>query len=279
MMMQMSGEDVCRTIKTDPLLSDIIIVVLTSKGDLQAKLDCLNLGAEEYLVKPVEMEELATRVVRLLRMAAEWKSRSALKSTDAHVEDAAKDIAAKVTDSGAMAARSKSKYGSYRVERVAGTGGMGVVYKAYDEALDRYAAVKVLSPQWASSTEFLDRFQQEAKLIAAINHPGIAHIYTFAEEEGEAYFALQWCSGGTLSDWIRKEGGIGILPAVDILLQCTQALLAAWQKGVVHRDIKPGNIMFDENQQVKIVDFGVAHREKLSEKITVAQEIIGSPAY
>jgi serine/threonine protein kinase len=156
---------------------------------------------------------------------------------------------------------------------------MGSVYKCHDEQLDRYVAVKVLSERWASSEEFLERFRREAKLLAAINHPGIAHVYTFAEEDGKSFFALQWCSGGSLANRIKQEKKIGLMQGIDIVLQCARALVAASLKGVVHRDIKPSNIMFDENQQVKLVDFGVAHVESVSAQLTVAREIIGSPAY
>jgi serine/threonine protein kinase len=140
-------------------------------------------------------------------------------------------------------------------------------------------AVKVLSREWASSSEFLERFRREAKLIAAVNHPGIAQIFTFAEEEGESYFALQWCAGGSLSQLIKKEGKISLLPALDIVIQCARALEAAAVREVVHRDIKPSNIMFDENQQIKIVDFGVAASQKIPDSNNSGDQIIGSPAY
>ena len=104
---------------------------------------------------------------------------------------------------------------------------MGLVYKAHDQSLDRYVAVKVLSKEWSTAPEFLARFRKEAKLIAAINHPGIAQIYTFAEDQGESYFALQWCAGGSLANLIRSQGKIELLPAIDIVVQCAQALEAA----------------------------------------------------
>jgi serine/threonine protein kinase/ActR/RegA family two-component response regulator len=272
MMPRMTGEELCRAVKSDPALRDIIVFILSAKGDLNTKLECLRLGAEEFVVKPVEMEELVVRVERLLQMAVEWKA-VASKPTPPPAPSPHDE------DSGLRRNVAKAKYGVYSIESLAGAGGMGHVYKAYDESLDRHAAVKVLSKKWTTSKEFVERFRREAKLIAAINHPGIAHIYTFSEEDGELYFALQWCAGGTLSDLIRKETSLGLLPSLDIVLQCAKGLMAASQKGVVHRDIKPGNIMFDENQRVKIVDFGVAHSKKISDKITVAQEIIGSPAY
>ena len=155
---------------------------------------------------------------------------------------------------------------------------MGLVYKAYDQSLDRYVAIKVLSKEWSSSPEFLERFKREAKLIAALNHPGIAQIFTFAQQDGESYFALQWCPGGSLSNLIRSRGKINLLAAVDIVEQCAKALEAAWEKSVVHRDIKPSNLMFDENQQVKIVDFGISSSENLPDH-NRSSVVVGSPAF
>ena len=156
---------------------------------------------------------------------------------------------------------------------------MGYVFKAYEESLDRFVAVKILSRKLSSSPSFVQRFRHEAKILASLNHPGIAFIYSFGEEEGEHYFAMQWCPGGSLNDLVRKKGRLELLPSVEILLRCAQALQAAAAKGVVHRDIKPTNLLFDENQQIKIVDFGLAFAEKNSVRVTQAQEFLGTPTF
>ncbi len=298
MMPEMSGEEVCKTVKEDPALSDIMVMVLSAKGDLQAKLNCLNLGAEEFLVKPIDLEELAARVSRFLGWMNRWqamavKAEPSVVSEQSQVEDVSHlqqktlptihiSMNARV-DSHAIQdtpkREAKSHYGIYRLENLAGTGGMGLVYKAYDEILDRYVALKVLSKEWSDSPETLAGFRREAKLIAALNHPGIAQIYTFADEGGESYFALEWCSGGSLANLIRKQKKIELLPAIDILLQCARGMEAASLKKVVHRDIKPSNLMFDENQQIKIVDFGIAFTERMPEKSDESKIIRGSPLY
>ncbi|MCI0603283.1 protein kinase [bacterium] len=298
MMKGMSGEEVCKTIKENPVLNDIMIMVLSAKSDLQNRLDCLNLGAEEYLVKPIDLEELATRVGRFLGWMSRWQSAATKAEQPSDTGQKKPDDAANLQQktlptihvpltppvvSPAVAdtpkQETKSHYGIYRLENLAGTGGMGLVYKAYDEGLDRYVALKVLSKEWSDSPQTLEGFRREAKLIAALNHPGIAQIYTFAEEDGESYFALQWCPGGSLANLIRRKKKIQLLPAIDILLQCSRALEAASLKGVVHRDIKPSNLMFDENQQIKVVDFGIAFTEKLPEKPDESKIIRGSPLY
>jgi serine/threonine protein kinase/CheY-like chemotaxis protein/tetratricopeptide (TPR) repeat protein len=288
MMPEMPGEHVCRLVKSDPALRDIIVFILSGKNDLQTKLSCFNIGAEEYVLKPVDMEELAARINRFLEFADRHKPivPSDEQTMTIGIEDQEKtahDVlvvnATPVMPETNLHVAEKHKYGSYRVERLVGKGGMGLVYKAYDEHLDRFVALKVLSKQWTDNTEFVERFRREAKLIAALNHPGIAQIYSLGKDQTEYYFALLWCPGGSLRDLIRNQQKIGFLKAIEIILQCARALAAAWQKGVVHRDVKPSNIMFDENQQTKLVDFGIAHSEQVSANITVAREILGSPAY
>jgi CheY-like chemotaxis protein len=215
-MPEMAGERVCRLIKSDPALADIIIFILTAKKDLEARLTCFDLGAEEYLVKPIEFEELAIRIRRFLQFGKRHHPvSSAAESTGT--------LDTKQSSSPARKEVAAMKYGVYRVERLVGKGGMGEVYKAYDEQLDRYVALKVLSRQWTDSTEFVRRFQHEAKLIAAIDHPGIAQVYSLGKDQEEYYFALLWCPGGSLRDLIRNEQKIGLLKAVDIILQCARA--------------------------------------------------------
>ena len=287
------GEDLCHTIKTNEALKKIPIVVLTTLDDLKTKLRCLEIGVEEYLVKPVQTEELIARINRFFRLMKQWKTDPPRKSRS-HTETTAnlgnltlptinlpethENSSQPPVVNTSQPRMEKTSYGVYKIESIAGTGGMGLVYKAHDESLDRPVAVKVLSREWSSSPEFAARFRTEAKLIAAINHPGIAQIYTFAEDGGESYFALQWCAGGSLASQIKNQGKMAILPSIDIIMQCSLALEAASYKSVVHRDIKPSNLMFDETHQVKIVDFGIASSEKMPEK-SDSSAVIGSPAY
>jgi serine/threonine protein kinase/ActR/RegA family two-component response regulator len=298
---EMSGEEVAKYLKTSPEFTHLPIIVFTARNDLKTMVNCLEMGVEEYFVKPMELEELVARIKRFFRLMDQWRNAPTGSSTPVPRTRGVSDTTAslgkitkptiflpeqsktttgsgKMKAAGAPSRTEKSSYGVYRIENVAGTGGMGIVYKAHDQSLDRYVAVKVLSKEWSSVPEFVSRFRREAKLIAALNHPGIAQIFTFAEEQGELYFALQWCPGGSLANQIRSQGKIELLPAIDIILQCGRALEAASSKGVVHRDIKPSNLMFDENQQVKIVDFGIASSEKMPEKVDPTA-VVGSPAY
>src|SRR5262249_10194878 len=151
----------------------------------------------------IDMDELVLRVSRFLALKRSVEKESSA-STDAEKTSPTflnpqSEVSSSDSAKRQPAPKSpKSMYGIYRIENVAGKGGMGLVYKAYDEVLDRYVAIKVLSKEWASSREVVDRFHREAKLIAAVNHPAIAQIYTFAQEAGESYFALEWCPGGSV---------------------------------------------------------------------------------
>ncbi len=262
------GDELCRLIKEDPALQDILVVMLSARADVESKLKCFQAGAEEYLVKPVDGRELAARVNRFLRMALEREGRTC----DRHLR-------ADRTPTGGKTPPPpfKPMYGSYRVEHLVTSGGMGRLLKGRDEVLEREVAIKVLSPLLTSSDEFINRFHREARVLASINHPGIAAIYSFGEQDGEHYFAMQWCSGGSVADLLRKHGQIAANRAVDIIIECSEALHAASKKAIVHRDIKPGNLMFDEEGKIRIVDFGIAY--SADGGLTHAGEILGTPNY
>ncbi|HEY7162573.1 MAG TPA: protein kinase, partial [Acidobacteriota bacterium] len=290
MMPEMPGDELCRIIKSDAALKDIVVFILTSKGDLETKLACFSSGAEEYLVKPIDSRELTARVGRFIRLIDELKMPTAMPNSEVISKtniavDGATSPPKSDPDVPSLALSDysflnfQSFYGVYRVESLVGKGGMGQVFKAKDEQLDRYVAVKVLAAKLSRSPEFVERFRREAKVLASINHPGIASIYSFSEQKGEHYFAMQWCSGGSVSDLVRKKGKVEPMTGVDIIYQCAQALNAASKKGIVHRDIKPSNLMFDENQLIKIVDFGLAYAEQISTNLTQGGEFLGTPSY
>lgn len=290
LMPEMSGEELCRIIKENPLLRDIIVFVLSASDDIETKVACLEIGANEFLVKPVHPREIAVRIKRFMRMIDEFRNAPPVSSTVPAVDRPIfvpttldKDKSHGTIDVGLQSAdsfaRIKPKYGIYKIETLIGSGGMGYVFKAFDEPLDRFVAIKILSKRLSGSAQFIERFRREAKLLASIDHPGIAHIFSFGEEEGECYFAMQWCPGGSLADLIRKKGRIELLPSLDIILQCAQALEAASKKGIVHRDIKPNNLLFDENQHIQIVDFGLASGEQMSTRISQVQEFLGTPSF
>ena len=150
-----------------------------------------------------------------------------------------------------------STIGPYKVEREIARGGMGIVYLARDLRLERPVAIKALPDDVASDPERLARFEREARLVASLNHPNIAGIHGIEEADGRRYLALELVEGESLADKLAR-GPLPIGEAVDLCLQIASGIEAAHEAGVIHRDLKPGNVLVTPSDQVKIVDFGLA---------------------
>jgi Tol biopolymer transport system component/serine/threonine protein kinase len=148
------------------------------------------------------------------------------------------------------------RLGPYRLVEFLGKGGMGQVYAAEDEKLGRLVALKVLPPE-AASEERRRRFEREAKAVAALNHPNIVHLYSIEEEEGVFFITMELVTGATLGETI-PEGGLPLKKFFQIAIPIADALATAHERGVVHRDLKPGNVMIGEDGRVKVLDFGLA---------------------
>ena len=174
--------------------------------------------------------------------------------------------------------------GQYQLRDLLGVGGMSAVYRAYQPSLKREVAVKVLAATLAQNTDYLERFNREAQTAASLQHPRIIHVYDYGTERGVSYVAMQLLSGGTLQERLveRTRGGqrFTTLPEMaDLLRQMASALDYAHSQGVVHRDIKPGNIMFDALGNAFLVDFGIARLLHAASSLTGTGAPIGTPAY
>lgn len=168
--------------------------------------------------------------------------------------------------------------GRYRILRRLGQGGMGVVYQALDERLDRFVALKVLGVPETSSAEGRDRLLAEARAAASLEHPSLCTVYDVGEADGLPYIAMAYCEGETLAERLSR----GPLPAADavrIAMRVAEGLARAHAAGIVHRDIKPSNLMLDSEDGVKIVDFGLAKRRTAGTGLTRAGARLGTPAY
>lgn len=178
-----------------------------------------------------------------------------------------------------MADSPAQKFGRYRVVGELGRGAMGVVYKAEDDALGRTVAVKtiLLSSDSEERAEYEARFYQEAKAAAALNHPNIITIHDIGKEGDMAYMALELLDGVDLQQ-LMKAGQVPLPRALDIAAQVAEGLAFAHEQGIVHRDIKPGNIMIVRGKHAKIMDFGIA-KARVSDVKTQAGAILGSPKY
>jgi len=177
-----------------------------------------------------------------------------------------------------------SQIGPFRIERELGRGGAGVVYLAHDTKLDRQVAIKSIPPELADNPKARSRFSREARLLASLNHPNIATIYEELEEaKGLGYLVLEYVPGQTLAEQIAKKP-LKLEEALSIALQIAEAVAAAHEHGVIHRDLKPGNIKITPEGKVKVLDFGLAKAiggEALDQQSTVTEpgRVIGTPAY
>ncbi len=168
--------------------------------------------------------------------------------------------------------------GRYEIQDVIGVGGMAVVYKAYDNIDDRIVAVKVLKEEYLANEEFRRRFKNESKAIAVLSHNNIVKVYDVSFGDRLQYIVMEYIEGITLKEYIEKRGVIDWNEALFFIIQILRALQHAHDKGVVHRDVKPQNIMLLENGTIKVADFGIA-RFSHSETRTVTEKAIGSVHY
>jgi eukaryotic-like serine/threonine-protein kinase len=170
--------------------------------------------------------------------------------------------------------------GHYAIVSELGRGGMGVVYKAFEPALSRYVAIKVLSSTLAHDPGLVERFQREARSMAALNDPHILHIHYIGQEVDQPYFAMEFVDGESLSALLNREGPLSVADSLRILYQAARGLSVAHDAGVIHRDIKPSNLLISQKGQLKIADFGIALAARdTSKKLTASGDFIGTPGY
>ena len=162
-------------------------------------------------------------------------------------------------------------------DRIA-TGGMGEVWQAQDDVLSRTVAVKVLKAEFADDEAFLARFRNEAKHTASLSHPGIANVFDYGESDGTAYLVMEYVRGEPLSALLARDGRLSAEQTLDIVGQTALALQAAHDVGLVHRDVKPGNILIRPDGVVKVTDFGIA-RAIDSAPVTQTGFVVGTAAY
>lgn len=166
----------------------------------------------------------------------------------------------------------------YQIIKSIGEGGMANVYLAYDTILDRNVAVKVLRGDLSNDEKFVRRFQREALAASSLTHPNIVEVYDVGEDNGEYYIVMEYIEGKHLKNLLKKRGKLTLSEAVDIMLQITDGMAAAHDSYIIHRDIKPQNIMILENGLVKITDFGIAMAMNATQ-LTQTNSVMGSVHY
>ncbi len=166
----------------------------------------------------------------------------------------------------------------YEILEQLGGGGMAIVYKGRDTFLNRLVTIKVLRPEFSSDKEFTRRFRREAQAVASLSHPNIVSIYDVGQEDGIQYLVMEYVDGEDLKTVIRREGALPPDKAVQIACQVLEALEHAHENNIVHRDIKPHNILITKSGRAKLTDFGIA-REATAATVTQADTIVGSVHY
>ena len=249
MMPGMSGLDVLRAFRSRHSRSRLPIIMATAKSDSKDVVEAMQLGANDYVTKPIDFPVLLARVEAQLAMREPAEA-----ATIAPKADAGKLQPGSVIDN------------RYRLESVLGMGGYAVVYKAQQLSTGQAVAVKVLNPkvlaQVPDAKSEHGRFQQEMRIIAELNHPNIVQLFDCGSlQGGDLYTVLEHIEGSTLHETLRRNSGFEVREAVRLMGQVLEALAAAHARGIIHRDLKPANIMLARSgprTHAKVLDFGIS---------------------
>src|SRR6476661_7809107 len=168
--------------------------------------------------------------------------------------------------------------GRYRLDAQIGAGGMSTVYRAFDATLERRVAIKLMHRDIAAETDQLERFRREARAVAQLSHPHIVGVIDAGEEDGRPFIVFEYVEGETLKDRIRRLGRLPVDEAIAYAIEIARALGAAHARGIVHRDIKPQNVLVDEEGSAKVTDFGIA-RSLDEDGLTADGRVLGTTDY
>src|SRR3954447_12315666 len=169
--------------------------------------------------------------------------------------------------------------GRYRVEAPIAHGGMASVYTALDTRLHRIVALKVMHPSLARDAEFVARFNREAKAVARLSHPNVVSVYDQGEDGGHVFLTMEYVEGRTLRDLLRERGRLTPAQALSIIEPVVSALSAAHSAGLVHRDVKPENVLLADDGRIKVADFGLARAVAAADHTNTTNVLIGTVAY
>jgi serine/threonine protein kinase len=172
-----------------------------------------------------------------------------------------------------------SNFAGYEVESVVGAGGIGILYRARQLRLDRPVALKLVEPDVASDPVVRERLRREARTVAALDHPNVVPLYEAGEEDGTVYVVTRWVEGTELGTLILSEGPLDPERAASIAAQIAAALEQAHEKGLVHRDVKPSNVILTHEDHVYLTDFGLAKRAGTAPGLTAADQMLATVDY
>jgi serine/threonine-protein kinase len=197
----------------------------------------------------------------------------------ANTTPAAQSRAPDAASAGAAAKKKSDRIGEYKITKELGEGGMGKVYKGRQESLERDVAIKVLSKHLASNADFVQRFQREARIMAKLDHPNVVRCWGAGEQGGNHYLAMEFVDGGSLQDVLDKRGKLNVGDALHVIICCARALQHAHELNLIHRDIKPDNILITKKGVVKVADLGLAKAHDENVHLTRTGTGAGTPIY
>lgn len=261
MMTPLSGFDVLGELRRDPATAAVPILFLSGRAEGSDRARGLREGADDYLTKPFEPEELELRVERLVA----WRGRAGTPAAVARPE-----------------AGPPARYlGRYEVREVIGQGTMGTVYRGWDPRLRRAVALKTIRLDSIATEsrrrEMLERLHNEAVTVALFNHPHIVAVYDMGDAESSAFIAMELVEGLSLARLLGRTGRLPAAQLIPLALAVARALAAAHERHVIHRDVKPGNVLLGRDGAIKVTDFGVAYIfSRISDE---SQQLYGTPGY
>ena len=168
--------------------------------------------------------------------------------------------------------------GRYELLELIGKGGMSSVWKTHDRLLDRIVAIKILHPHFTEDEEYVERFRREARSVAQLSHPGIVTVIDRGEDAGRQFIVFECVDGENLKQLLERTGPLPVRDALELALQMGRALSFAHARGLVHRDVKPQNVLLNQEGQAKMTDFGIA-REVDVQGVTITGTVLGTSEY
>src|SRR5918911_1842344 len=168
--------------------------------------------------------------------------------------------------------------GRYELEELVGTGGMSSVFKARDALLERHVALKILHPHFTEDEQYVERFRREARAVASLSHPNIVTILDRGEDEGRQFIVFELVEGQTLAEVLHEESRLPVRRALEIAIQVARGLGFAHEQGLIHRDVKPQNVILNGDGRAKVTDFGIA-RSLDVQGVTQSGTVLGTSNY
>ena len=254
MMPEMDGFETLKELRNQYSDQELPVIMLTAMGDSDSIVKALNMGASDYVTKPVNLEVLKAR------MQSRFAKRKAVQEAGS-----------------AAAVGVGSKLGTYQLQSEIGKGATATVYLAEDARLGRQAAIKVLKPEFCEDEEALGRFVREAKTVASIDHPGVVGIYEIAHKPCH-YLAMEYLQGTNMASFVGVEP-LNVKMAVEYAWQIADILTAVHEKNIIHRDLKPQNLIVDADNRLHLMDFGTAKLTNKESNLTKAGTVLGTPRY